>query len=231
MNQIRKKEKTMRFPKFPKNMKQHMPFIGEVNGNPEFLVCLAKMDSKNWKIYRYNDIWGYTRLTNAPDNVIECNPSVEQNGDEIIYSWSYQTDSNEGRGVIHKITKNEFDALESKNFFDFDDYSNDEKMPYGIYHNKQFYNRIDLKQEMGAELVLHIQVYSDQELIITYIENDVKKSCLYDVNEKKITRELKDATGKYLYKPCYYKGNWFGVITLSGTNPENRYVVPVKMES
>ena len=68
----------MKFPEFNSNMKQHMPFIGTVNDNPEFLVCLAEMNSKNWKIYRYHKKYGYVRLTNAPDNVIECNPSVEQ---------------------------------------------------------------------------------------------------------------------------------------------------------
>ena len=219
----------MRFPKFPYKTKQHMPFIGNVNGDPEYLVCLADMDSSIWKIYRYDAKWGYERLTNSPDNVIECNPSVEQNGDKIIYSWSYQTDKDMGGGVVHSVNQSQFEDFSNKKVIQWDDIQSMEKRPYGIYHAGEFFTRIDLKEKIHAEIVLHIQVYSENQLIVSYIENSVKKSGLYDMLSGNIIKELKDSSGAYLYKPCCYNKHWFSVITLDGNNQENRFVIPVEI--
>jgi hypothetical protein len=220
----------MKFPKFPKNIKQHMPFIGEINGKPEFLACFAEFGSNNWKIYRYNEEWGWVRLTNAPEEIIECNPSVEQNGNDIIYSWSYQTPTDMGSGIIQKINKENFVEILNKQPLNFSEYSKSQPIPYGIYHNSNFYTRNGVRDVIGAELVIHLQAYNEDTLIVTYIINNNKISALFDTNEEKLLCELKDKNGKYLYKPCCYKGEWFGVVTLKGNDTENRYIIPVNVE-
>ena len=128
------------------------------------------------------------------------------------------------------MNQEEFNLFAQKKTIDYKKYSAEEKRPYGIYHNDKFYTRIDIRDKMNVELVLHLQVFSETELIVTYIENSVKKSCIYDIENNQIIKELKDTKGNYLYKPCCYENDWFSVITLLGDNIENRYVIPVKLK-
>lgn len=106
----------MNFPRFPNNIKTHMPFVTKIEDKEYYLCSIAEKDSNKWKIYIYKDN-EWKRLTNNPDSCIECNACLsKQNGKFVLSYLQSGFDVDTGMKVLEG---DDLNSLQEKEFMPY----------------------------------------------------------------------------------------------------------------